>query len=156
MRLLSKTCIYGIRAAVYLASLESEKTYVPIRQISEYLQLSFHFLTKIFQILTNHNIINSYRGPNGGVSLARPASEIKLMDIVVAIEGEGFFKDCILALPNCGEEQPCPLHKYWGETRDSLKAIFEDTNLAELKDRLETEGLRLVQEYPSVSDRKPI
>jgi Rrf2 family protein len=144
MRLLSKTCIYGIRAALYLASLEPEKAYIPIRQISEYLQLSFHFLTKIFQILTNHDIVISYRGPNGGVSLAKPANEIKLIDVILAIEGEEFFTGCVLALPSCNEEEPCPLHKYWSATRDSLKSIFEETTLAELKDRIETEGLRLV------------
>lgn len=147
MRLLSKTCIYGIRAALYLASQEPEKAYVPIRQISEYLQLSFHFLTKILQVLTNHEIVTSYRGPNGGVALARPACEIKLMDVILAIEGEGFFTDCVLALPSCNEEQPCPLHMYWSATRDSLKSIFEETTLAELKDRMETEGLRLVQDF---------
>lgn len=143
MKVLSKTSVYGIRAVLYLVSSEQEKPYVRIRQISEDLHISFHFLTKIFQILTNHNIITSYRGPNGGVSLAKPANEITLIDLIIAIEGEAFFTGCILALPGCGEEAPCPLHEYWGEMRENIKAYFKNITLAELESRIATEGLRL-------------
>lgn len=143
MSFLSKTCIYGIRAAIYLTSFEHQNSYVGIRQVSEDLHLSFHFLTKIFQTLTNHNIIISYRGPNGGVSLAKPANEITIMDIIVAIEGEELFTGCLLALPGCGEELPCPLHHSWSEMRENMKSNFENTSLKELADRMTTEGLRL-------------
>ncbi len=136
MKLLSKTCMYGIRAVLYLTSLEQKESYVHIRQISEHLHLSFHFLTKILQNLAAHNIINSYRGPNGGVSLARPAREIKLMEVINAIDGKDSFRGCILAFPGCGEEAPCPLHAHWGDTRDRIKSAFENTTLAELEKRI--------------------
>ena len=77
--------MYGIRAALFVALLQSNRQYVPIREISERLNISFHFLTKILQELKRHGIMTSYRGPNGGVSLARPASEITLMDMINAI-----------------------------------------------------------------------
>ncbi len=144
MKLLSKTCMYGIRAVLYLTSLEQEKSYVHIRQISEDLHLSFHFLTKILQILAAHNIVNSYRGPNGGVSLARPANEIKVMELITAIDGTNAFETCILALPGCGEDTPCPLHEYWGATRDAIKSTFANITLAELERRIAQTDLRLI------------
>ena len=86
----------------------------------------------------------SYRGPAGGIALAKPASDISLIEIITALEGTDFFKGCILALPNCGDEAPCPLHEYWGKMRDELKDMFEQTSLAELGEKIKNDGLRLI------------
>ncbi len=144
MKILSKSCVYGIRAVLYVASSKQQQKYVPISQISKNLKISFHFLTKILQILTRNDIITSYRGPKGGVALAKPATEITLLEMIEAIDGAQFFQGCILELPGCGDENPCPLHAYWGESRDRIKSIFENTSLAELGDRIKKDGLRLV------------
>ncbi|NIV03877.1 MAG: Rrf2 family transcriptional regulator, partial [Calditrichae bacterium] len=94
----SQACNYGIRAALYVASLEEQK-FVPIRDIAEKLDISFHFLTKILQKLTLKNIMVSYRGPNGGISLAKPAEQITLLNVIEAIDGPDLFTECILGLP---------------------------------------------------------
>src|SRR5690625_7578709 len=86
-----------MRATLHLATLKSDG-YVSIRAISEELDISFHFLTKIFQKLTQAGILASFRGPNGGVALARPATRITLLDIVIAIDGPELFTECVLGL----------------------------------------------------------
>ena len=140
--LLSKSAEYGIRATLYLTSLNQDG-YVSIRAISDELDISFHFLTKIFQKLTQAGLMQSFRGPNGGVALARSATEITLKDIVDAIDGPALFTECVLGLPGCGERQPCPLHEAWGEERDRLQTIFENATLAAMTADLEAFGLRL-------------
>lgn len=142
MLFFSKTCIYGIRAALYVASLGKQE-YVPIRAISEQLNISFHFLTKILQILTQQNLMISYRGPNGGVSLAKPADQIKLIEIIEAIDGSNLFTECILGLPGCGTQSPCPIHAQWALTRQGMQNMFENTSLAELGRQINELGLRL-------------
>ena len=142
MLLFSKTCVYGIRAALYVATLEKQE-YVPIRAISADLNISFHFLTKILQILTQKNLMTSYRGPNGGVSLARPADQIKLIEIIEAIDGPQLFSECILGLPDCGIQKPCPIHEQWGAMRVTLQNIFQNTSLAELGNKINQMGLRI-------------
>ena len=144
MRLLPKTSTYALRAVLYIASIGTEQKFVPIRQISDELNISFHFLTKIFQILSQHGLMTSYRGPAGGISLAKPASDISLIEIITALEGTDFFEGCILALPNCGDEAPCPLHEFWGKMRDELKDMFEKTRLDELGEKIRNDGLRLI------------
>ena len=62
--LLSKSTEYGIRATLYLTSLKQDG-YVSIRAISDELDISFHFLTKIFQKLTQAGLLQSFRGPRG-------------------------------------------------------------------------------------------
>ncbi len=129
---------------MYVASLKHPDQYVSIRHISDDLNVSFYFLTKTLQVLTRNGIMTSYRGPKGGVALAKPASDITLMDMIDAIDGIESFRSCILELHGCGDENPCPLHAYWGESRDRIKSIFENTSLAELGDRIKKDGLRLV------------
>ena len=143
MRILSKASLYGIRAAVYVALMKDDRKYVPIKEVSSELGISFHFLTKILQKLTHHKIMISYRGPNGGVALAKPAGDISLMDMITAIEPHEEFDQCILGLEGCGEAIPCPLHEQWGETRDKIKAMFDNTNLAELGRRIKEDGFRV-------------
>ncbi len=140
--LLSRTCEYGVRAMVYLAA-ESPTDFRSVRSISENLEISFHFLTKIFQQLTRFGLLKSYRGPNGGVMLSRPASEITLKEIVVAIEGPDLFTECVLGLPGCCEERPCPLHESWSTVRVELETMLEGRTLDEIGADVVREGLRL-------------
>lgn len=140
--LLSKSCVYGLRAALYLANQEKGK-YIPIRQMSDKLEISFHFLTKILQQLTAEGILQSFKGPNGGVRLVRKGSEVPLMDVVVAIDGSKLLTECALGLPGCGVKAPCPIHDKWAETRDSIREMLESSTLTELVKKGKEENLRL-------------
>jgi Rrf2 family iron-sulfur cluster assembly transcriptional regulator len=145
MPILSRTCVHGILASVFVESTGSQNGYVPIHIIAEKLDIPFDSLTKIFQKFTSHEIMVSRRGPKGGVSLARDAREITLMDIILALESKDIFENCILGMPGCGDEKPCPLHEYWGGTRDQIKSTFEAVNLAELSRRTRDDDLRLTR-----------
>jgi len=131
--MLSSSCKYGIRAAAYLAHQEAdEDEYIPIRKISHDLKISFHFLTKVLQTLSQDGILVSYRGPNGGVALARPAKEITVLDIIESIDGVSIFSSCILGLQECSDRKPCALHTKWAKERQRLSDIFARTTLAQL------------------------
>lgn len=140
--LLSKSCIYGLRASLYLASKKTDD-FTPIRKMSDDLEISFHFLTKILQQLTADDILESFKGPNGGVRLKRSGDEITFMDIVMAIDGPALFTECALGLPGCGVEKPCPFHEQWAETRDNIKVMMEGTTITELAIKGKEENLRL-------------
>lgn len=140
--LLSKSCVYGLRASLYLANQENGK-FIPIRQMSDKLEISFHFLTKILQQLTAEGILESFKGPNGGVRLVRDGNSINLIDIVIAIDGPKLLTECALGLPGCGVEAPCPIHDKWAETRDSIRQMLEESTLSELVQKGKNENLRL-------------
>lgn len=131
---LSQSCMYGIRAAI-LVSARGEKdpsNFLPIKQISDELDVSFHYLTKILQVLTKAKIMESYKGPNGGVRLSRDADSIFLLDIIEAVDGSDIFSKCILGLPECGDDKPCPIHSQTDESMVKLQKLFKDTSLAKL------------------------
>lgn len=129
--LLSKACVYGLKASLFLAC-GREGQYISIRKMSDELNISFHFLTKVLQHLSSAGLMESYKGPNGGVRLSRSGAEVSLFEIVKAIDGTELFTECALGLPECGSAQPCPLHEKWGKTRDSIRFMLENTNLVEL------------------------
>src|SRR5690625_5954814 len=99
-----------MRAALILALNETNK-YTPIRPKIEKLEISFHFLTKIMQQMTAKGILESYKGPNGGIRLTRPGDQIPLMEIVLAIDGPELFTDFALGLVECGEKDARLIHE---------------------------------------------
>lgn len=142
MALLSKSCVYGIRAAILMA-IKGNADYMSIKDIANDLNLSAHFLTKILQQLTQEGLLISHRGPKGGVKFSRPSGEIKLIEIVAAIDGLELFEECALGLHGCGTATPCPLHEKWAEHKIVLRALFETETLEKLAENVLDSGLRL-------------
>ncbi|SMO48457.1 RrF2 family transcriptional regulator [Fodinibius sediminis] len=140
--LLSKSCVYGLRATLLLAS-NQNGNYTSIKELSEKLDISFHFLTKILQQLTAVDLMESLKGPKGGVRLSKSGEEITLLDIVIAIDGEDLLTECALGLPGCGIEKPCPLHDMWASTRDEIREMLESTSLTQMANKGKKMNLRI-------------
>lgn len=149
--ILSKASEYAIRAVIYIALVERE-SYTPIREISNALDISFHFLTKIFQILTEKKYLASYRGPRGGILLAKPATEVTLFDIVVAVDDDKLFEQCAIGLSGCGEDTPCPIHDRWGPIRDDIKNKLMSATLDDLVKKMKADELRLADNNDHVNN----
>lgn len=143
--LLSKSCVYGLRATLYLAT-KDRNDYTPINQMSKKLEISFHFLTKILQQLTAEGMLESFKGPNGGVRLTKPGNKIHLIDVVLAIDGPKLLTECVLGLPGCGLKNPCPLHDKWAGTRDKIRTMLQNTTLTDLTTKGKEENLRLTED----------
>jgi Rrf2 family transcriptional regulator, iron-sulfur cluster assembly transcription factor len=129
--LLSKSCIYGLRASVLLAKKNSSE-YITINDLSKELNISFHFLTKVLQQLTKADLLISFKGPNGGVKLAKPADQITFREIIISIDEKFTLTDCPLGLPACGEFAPCPLHDNWQKLQAYILQMTNSVTLAEL------------------------
>jgi len=140
--LLSQSCKYGIRAAIYLA-LKEKKGFISISEISTNLEIPFHFLTKTLQLLTQKKLLQSSKGPKGGVRLSISAERITLMEIVLAIDGAKLFEQCIIGLPGCGVLKPCPLHEEWVAALEIIKRTLNEKTLAYLGRKVQDENLRI-------------
>lgn len=154
--LLSKSCRYGLRATMFIAAqAPGRRGFVPINIIAEKLNIPFHFLTKVLQQLTHAGLLESFRGPTGGVALARPPQELSVADVVVAMEGSGLFHTCILGLEGCGVRPPCPLHKQWTEEREKIKNEFQSTTIAMLAKDINALNQRLGDPEDPASTSEP-
>ncbi|MFQ6673285.1 MAG: RrF2 family transcriptional regulator [Fidelibacterota bacterium] len=125
---LTRSSQYAIELVLYLMS-HNSGTYFPLNKVAEETGLSFHYLSKIARMLTRVQLLTSYRGPHGGVALARSADRITLFDIVSAIEGEDLFNQCLLRPAPCDEAYPCPAHDLWLPIRDRIQHLFMKTSI---------------------------
>jgi Rrf2 family protein len=85
--LYSRSAEYAIRSFVYLARIPDGE-FVMARHIAEDERIPAHFLAKILQELTRKGLLRSNKGPSGGFSLRIPASQIRLLDLVEALDGK--------------------------------------------------------------------
>ncbi len=130
--LFSKKCEIGLQAVLYLST-EQEGGLFNSLQVSEKVKQPKEFVSKVLQILTVSKIIGSKKGKNGGFFLAKPASAIKLIEIVEAIDGISVFENCVLGFPECGDTHPCPVHNTWGKIRDEAYNMLMTETLEDLK-----------------------
>jgi Rrf2 family protein len=102
------------------------------REISEAEQIPMAFLWKILQNLAKRRLIRSFKGLRGGYELAQPASQLTLRIIVEATDSADRIANCVLGLPNCSDENACPLHETWKELRSNMSAMLHQNTLADL------------------------
>lgn len=82
----AKSTDYALHALVYLANSESEDK-VGIKELSNKLNVSESYLSKIMTQLRKDGIIRAVPGVKGGYELSRPASDITFLDVILSTEG---------------------------------------------------------------------
>lgn len=130
----SKKCEYGMQAILYLAARE-KGTLVSAEEISKVLKIPREFVSKILQSLRESGLISSSKGKSGGFSLAKPASRIKLIDVVSAIDGLEMFDSCVLGFTECSPTNPCPVHNTWGQLRTQTYDMLTSETIDKLKEK---------------------
>ncbi|MCH8010709.1 MAG: Rrf2 family transcriptional regulator [Candidatus Marinimicrobia bacterium] len=131
--LFTKTTEYGIRIVLHLVKFGGND-YMRIQDISDICGVPPFRLSKVAQKLTREGLLESYTGPNGGIRLTRPVDDIRLLDVIRALEGEDVFTRCVLGLEGCGDENPCAIHEHWKEAREVILNMFEGKTVEELID----------------------
>lgn len=129
--MISKTAEYALRAAVVLAASEEEPMLLP--QIAEKTQVPQAYLSKVLQTLVRAGLVNSQRGLGGGFSLARPAVEIAVLDVVDAVDPIERITGCPLSIES-HENHLCPLHRRLDDAIASIRSTFGSTCIGELVD----------------------
>lgn len=133
----SKACEYGIRAVIYIVSASASGKKAGIKDICEHIKAPEPFTAKVLQNLSRMGIISSSKGPNGGFYLEEDAEDIRLIDVVKAIDGDKLFTGCAMGIEVCSEQRPCPIHGQFKSIRDSLRVMLENTSIQEVAQDLE-------------------
>lgn len=119
MRLTRQTN-YAIRILMYCCA--SGEQLDRVSDIARAYSVSELFLFKILQPLVAAGLVETVRGRNGGIRLARPASEISLMDVVIATEESFSMAECFDSqTSDCPLIESCSLNS---ALREALNAFF--------------------------------
>ena len=135
----SRQCEYALQSVIYLAQ-KKQGEMTTIKEISGHLKIPFHFLGKIFQKLSHKGLLHSMKGVSGGFWLAKPASEIVLMDIIVAIDGKEVMDSCVLGYHECSTTEPCPMHNEWKQAKDQFFGSLSKKNIIDMAKDIKKSG----------------
>ncbi|MFV0306032.1 MAG: RrF2 family transcriptional regulator [Moheibacter sp.] len=142
----SKSCEYGIRALLYIATQSLEGKRVKVGEIAENSGCPEAFTAKLLGDLKKSEIVCSQTGPYGGFYIEiEEIKNIKLSQIVFAIDGDSVYNGCGLGLAQCDENNPCPMHHHFVEVRNELKKMLETTCLYDLATELKAGETVLVR-----------
>jgi len=122
---------YAVRAVLYLARLGPSQR-AATHQVAHEQRIPPSFLAKIISQLSIAGLLHTSRGARGGVTLAREAKEITLLDVVEAIDGPILLNECVGEKGLCAFADECPLKPIWCETQEHLVSRLRETRFDEL------------------------
>ena len=133
MRLeLGRRADYAIRAAVDLAHHHGDGERRKSRAIADEMAIPVSYIPQILAELVRVGLVVSVAGRSGGYVLAREPSEISLLDVVRAAEGEVVSTACVLRGGPCRWEEMCAVHVPWAEAQHALLGSLGSTSLADV------------------------
>lgn len=138
----SKKCELGLQAVLFLSTLKQGEV-KNAKEIAKSLKVPKEFVSKVLQTLALNKIVASRKGQNGGFFIKKPVSNIRLIDIVLAIDGLEVFYKCVLGFPDCDPDSPCPVHDEWGKLRDETYKMLSESSLEDLRDKTIDKILKL-------------
>jgi len=132
----SRSSEYAIRAFVHLAQVPDGR-YAMVKNIAESEEIPAHFLAKILQQLARKGLLRSSKGPTGGFALRVDAADIRLLDIVEALDGLAPYQQCASGLSECNDDMPCSMHDSWVALRSRIMDYLGKNSIADLAKALE-------------------
>lgn len=130
---------YGARGIIRLAQMPPN-TVTLVSEIASAEGLPESYLAKVFQDLAKKGLVRSHRGAKGGFSLARPAEQITLREVIEAIEGPIALSRC-LAPEGCAYVETCPLYPVLAQAQEQLLSTLDAATLHDLaRDKKSSEG----------------
>ncbi len=131
---------YGVRLLVQLGVLGGRQP-VSLKAIAEAESLPLAYLERIAALLKKAGIVEATRGAHGGYLLARPAAEITMDQVVLALEGHIAPMDCFfddregrVLCSHHDDEQLCATKLLWTRVQMGVIKSLQRTTLAELVD----------------------
>lgn len=127
---------YAVMAMADLAK-HANKTPVSLSQIAGRQEISLSYLEQLFGKLRQSGLVKSIRGPGGGYQLARPAEDLRISDIILAVDEPIKATRCLTGSPNgCkGDNTRCITHDLWEELSRQIHVFLNSVSLEDVIER---------------------
>ena len=132
----SQTAEYSMRAMACLA-LTPERL-VPTPELADQTQVPVNYLAKVLQQLAGAGLITGRRGVGGGYKLARPASEIRMTEVINAVGSLKRITACPMGLPDKQNGTLCALHRLTDRAAKAVIDVFDSVSLRDLANESQT------------------
>lgn len=133
--MITREADYAIRAMVFLAGVEQGEA-LSTGELASAVDVPYPFLRRIALKLTKAGLIKSTKGKGGGISLARAAEQITVMDALNAmVAGSVALNDCTLDPALCDRSGYCVVHKELGVVQGILNRELSSITFAALANK---------------------
>jgi len=137
---------YGLHCLLYLTQPDDTTGEASVRDLAELQGVPGEFLAKLFTKLAKAGLVTATEGSKGGFRLARPADQITVHDVVVAIDGDKSLFNCREIRGRCvlfGDEVPswamegtCSIHAVMLAAEQAMRAELKRHTLSTLAHRV--------------------
>jgi Rrf2 family transcriptional regulator, iron-sulfur cluster assembly transcription factor len=131
--ILSASATHALRAVAWLAAHERDEAALG-RDLARRVRLPADYLAKVLRRLVRAGVVTASRGARGGYRLARPAAEIRLIEVILPFEGKRAKPGCLLR-PNrpCRDSGACSAHGSWTGVKTTYSRFLEETTIADIQ-----------------------
>ena len=130
--LITRASEYAILSLIVLSKAKSP---MDSETLSRELSISKSFLAKILQSLAKRNILNSYKGVNGGFAIAKEPKNISMLQIMSAVEGKApAVFDCASSLNDCPSDKAdiCSIWPFLNKLQGKIDSFLDELTLADI------------------------
>ena len=122
---------YAVRAVLHLTRMGNSDR-AATSTIAKEQNIPPSFLAKIISQLSIAGLLHTSRGARGGVTLARDAKDITLLEVVEAIDGPIQLNECVGSEGACTFDENCPIKPVWCDAQEELVTRLRGTNFADM------------------------
>ena len=126
---------YGIRALIELAHHFGEARPVQSSEIAASQSIPESYLEQLLTTLRRAGFIRSVRGPQGGHALVRDPRELRVSEVIEALEGSIMPIDCLDNSSICSKGGGCAQREMWQAVREAILKVLDTATIAELAER---------------------
>lgn len=126
---------YGIRALIELAHRYGEARPTQSSEIAARQKVPESYLEQLLTTLRRAGFIRSVRGPQGGHALIRNPRELRIAEVIEALEGPIMPSDCLDDGGNCAKSGGCAQTDMWTAVRAAIMGVLDTTTIADLAER---------------------
>jgi len=131
--ILSASATHALRAIAFLAGRPGEEAMLG-RDLARKVGIPVPYLSKVLAALARAGVLSASRGVKGGYRLARPASRIKLLQVVEPFEGKRALPGCLLRPGKaCRASAACSAHASWSGVKERYTEFLERTTVEDIQ-----------------------
>jgi Rrf2 family protein len=129
---LTQTAEYALRAMAHLSLLPPGEG-ARAKDLAEASGIPMAYVSKLLRKLVVAGLLESQKGHGGGFVLARPAAEIRFVEVLRAVDYPIEPNHCAFGWGQCNVREPCPLHGTWSQLKEAFSRWAERTTLADVQ-----------------------
>jgi len=129
--MLTKASQYAILAVLFLAQNCRTGEKYKAKDIADKLDIPRPFIAKLLQRLAKAGIVSSVRGPQGGFYMTSENMQHNMCRVLKELGNKPVFEKCFLGLPECSDENPCPVHHIVAPFKEALLEKFRKQSIRE-------------------------